>query len=93
VHQLHGISIRQSRFGQPGTPDDLPVELDHYGASVKTEVSKEIGRGGRAGEAARLAVNDDLKLAHWLSSHGASMARVAAAGSGECHSALMAATP
>jgi len=64
VDQLNGITVCQSGFGQPRTPDDLTIELEYDGTSVEAEVPEQVGGRGGAGQAARLAVNDDLKLTH-----------------------------
>lgn len=74
-------------------PHDPAIELDHHGARIETEMLKEIRRGGGTREPPRLTVHHDLEIAHVVSAQGASMARVAAAGSAACHSARMAATP
>jgi hypothetical protein len=93
VHQLDRVAGGEGGGAQAGTADDLAVELHDHGARVEAQRRQQIEQGRRLGDAARLSVHHDLHVAHPSSIHGASRASAAAAGSGACHSARMAATP
>ena len=93
MHQLDRIPVRQDGLLQLRPADDLTVELDDHGPRIEAQLAEQIRHRSRPGNPARLTIHHDLDLAQVSPAQGASMASVAAAGSGACHSARMAATP
>jgi hypothetical protein len=93
MNQLDGITVSQRSVVQTWPAYDLPIQLDDDGPRIEAEMAEQIGHAGGARNSAGLPVDHDLQLAHSSFTQGASRASVAAAGSGACHSARMAATP
>jgi hypothetical protein len=40
MHQLHGISLRDNRVLELRSADDLPIDLDHHGSRIQTELAE-----------------------------------------------------
>lgn len=93
MHQLDGVSVRQICTVQLRSAHNLPVQLDHDGTGIESQLTKEVGCRSRSFEAPGFAVNNDFDRAHLMLAQGDRNASVAAAGSGEVQSARIAATP
>lgn len=93
MHQLHRVPICQRGVIQLQPPYNLAIQLDHHRAGVESEMPQQVGRRGGSRKMPGFPVHQDLELAQEFSTQGASMERVAAAGSSACQSARIAATP
>ena len=93
MHEFYGITVREGCVVQTWPAYDLPVQLNDDSPGIEAQMMEQIGHRRGAGDAAGHAVYHYFELAHGSFIQGASRASVAAAGSGACHSARMAATP